>query len=519
VRVLRDQDWWVRVRAADALGALGGKTVVDSMITLLQDPDEAIRRHAVEILNMVPDERAIDALVAALDDPDWWVRERAIDTLGKTGDRRAVEPLLRLLAADDTVVALCARALSAIGDPQAIMPLCLWAESDREDARQDVLEALKSFLRKPISAEEKAHIQTALGRFSAPRPGARGAISPSHDAAPRSAGALPPSGYTARLPVRPMAPPPVVRRAVEEKKPVHATNGPSENPQLGVADVHRLEPGTVLLDRYRVIRKVGRGGYGAVYLVEDAAIQDQVILKILNPQLSFDENARYRFVRELKLTRRITHRNIIRLHDILDLGGVYAVSMEFFPGEDLGQILEREVRINWERGLMMMAQVCDGLAAAHEIGVVHRDLKPANLLIGDDDFVKILDFGLATPIQNPESRLTKSGLLIGTPEYMAPEQIAGEQVDARVDIYAVGIIFYEMFSGMKPYVDETPVKVLFRHLEGDAAPLSEVAPELPAALANLVARTMARDPDQRPATVQELRQEIDARLAALQERS
>lgn len=512
VRVLRDHDWWVRVRAADALGALGGQTVVDSMIALLRDSDEAIRRHAVEILNMVPDGRAVDALVVALDDPDWWVRERAIDTLGKTGDVRAVDPLLRILAIDETVVAICARALALIGDPRAIMPLCLWTESDREDVREEVMDALKGFLRKSISPEEKAHIQAALGRFSGPRQGARRA-GPPPVGQPRAAGSLPPAGYTAGLPMRTPAPaPPVVHRPQESAAVLPVSPGGS---LAGVGDVHRLEAGTMLLDRYQIVRKVGRGGYGAVYLVEDAAVGEQVILKILNPQLSFDENARQRFVRELKLTRRITHPNIIRLYDFLDLGGAHAVSMEYFPGEDLGQILAREVRLSWERGLRIMWQVCDGLAVAHGIGIVHRDLKPANLLIGDGDTLKILDFGLATPIQNPESRLTKSGLLIGTPEYMAPEQIAGEKVDARVDIYAIGIMLYEMFSGMKPYMDDTPVKVLFRHLEGDATPLAEVAPEVPAGLASLVTRTMARNPDERPPTVVDLRDEIAARLTSL----
>ncbi len=511
VRVLRDQDWWVRVRAADALGALGGEKVVEAMLPLLQDSDESIRRHAVEILHAVPDARAVEALVAALDDPDGWVRQRAIETLGKTGDARAVEPLLRVLASEEGAVPSCARALAEIGDPRAIAPLCLWAESDQEEIRYEACEALKSFLRRPISAEHRAEAQAALGRSSATTGAPRGDWTPSPIAAlPRPAGRL--DGGL------PPAPAPM-RRAVEPSPAAAPIRSASGAVQLGVVDVNQLASGSLLLDRYRIVRKIGRGGYGAVYLVEDAAIQDEVVLKILNPQLSFDENARLRFVRELKLTRRITHKNVIRLHDLLDLGGAHAVSMEYFAGEDLGQILAREGRLGWERSLRLIAQVCEGLEVAHEMGILHRDLKPANILVGEGDAVKILDFGLASPLQQADARLTKSGLLIGTPEYMAPEQIAGDQVDARADIYSLGIMLYEMLSGMKPYTDETPVKVLFRHLEGDATPLAEVAPTLPAGLALLVSRAMARDVADRPPSVVRLREEIEVRLRSLAERN
>jgi serine/threonine-protein kinase len=272
----------------------------------------------------------------------------------------------------------------------------------------------------------------------------------------------------------------------------------------------------VLLSRYRVLRKVGRGGFGAVYLVDDAVIEEQVILRILNPQLSVDDSALKRFVQELKITRRITHKNVIRIYDFLELGSSHAVSMEYFSGQDLWEILEREKSLDCRRGLRIMSQVCDGLAAAHAEGVVHRDIKPANILVGNDDEVKVLDFGLASANQNLGSRLTKSGLLIGTPEYMAPEQISDEEVDHRSDIYSAGILMYEMFSGRKPFTAETPVKILFQHLEGEAPPLSEIVPGLPQGVSDLVARSMSKAREDRSATVEELKTLIEKELETIQ---
>ena len=531
VRALRDEDWWVRVRAADALGTLGGDKVVDSVVGLLADPDESIRRHAVEILNAVSDERAVEPLIDALEDADWWVRERAIDALGKTKDERAVEPLLALLASDENAVSLCVRALGAIGDARAVPGLCRLVESEREDVRRDAAEALKSLLRTPLESSARSAVQAALGRLHDPSVSSSGTPLPVRRSATPSPWRLPraedlPSADGQRPAPRPVSRPmdvlPLMPASRVSSAPAAASGAAAPKPAGGgeptlIADVNQLKPGIVLLDRYRVLKRIGHGGFGAVYLVEDAAIQEEVILKFLNPHIAIDADAKQRFVQELRLTRKITHKNVIRLHDFLALGSTHAVSMEYFPGEDLGQILAREKRLDPRRVLYLALQICEGLAAAHNVGVVHRDLKPPNILVGEADAVKIVDFGLAASQQQTGPRLTQSGVLIGSPEYMAPELISGEAMDARADIYSLGIVMYEAVSGCRPFTDETPVKVLFRHLEGNARPLGTLVPGIPSGLESLVARAMARDAAHRPANVEALHRLLEGQLEALEE--
>jgi serine/threonine-protein kinase len=520
VRALGDQDWWVRVRAADALGALGGEKVVQAVVGLMDSSDEFLRRQAVEILNAVPTQAAAKALIKALRDEDWWVRERAIDALGKNRDPRAVEPLLALLARHERTAPLCAKALAAIGDARAIEPIVRLLETGPAELRAEALEALKAFPMSDLGPTERSVLQAALARVPsengpviAPAPSIL-EIAP-RPAAPRSAPvhtsrplATPPPRPLATPAPRPLAPPPPVT-PVMGARPV-----PPRTPAPGtILNYGELPVGTLLLERYRVVRRIGRGGFGVVYLVEDSAIQEQLILKILHPQLSADETMSQRFVQELKLSRRITHKNVIRIFDFLDLGGAHAVSMEYFPGRDLGAVLEQGGPLPATRALPILAQACEGLAAAHAEGVVHRDIKPGNLLVGERDVTKILDFGLASTRDFAGSRLTKSGILIGSPEYMAPEQITGEKVDSRADLYSLGVVMYEVLSGVKPFAAETPVKVLFQHLEGEVEPLGQRVSGLAPGVERLVQAAMSRDPGRRPASADALRALLEYEIA------
>ncbi len=492
ITALRDEDWWVRVRAADALGTLGGERVVDAVVTLLDDPDEFVRRYAVEILNTVPSERSVEPLIKALEDDDWWVHERAVDALGKAGDLRAVDPLLRLMGRDTRAIPICLRALGQLKDPRAVDPVCRMVESESKEVRREALIALAALV--------KSELPEALRALAIETLEAAGV-------------------KIERTGLRPME----VRRRREEARPSRAhpdmataehstgTGGdrpaaPS-TPSAGSArplNYSELSPGTRLLDRFSVVRRIGGGGFGAVYLVEDVIVREELVLKILNPQLSNDENMIRRFVQELKYTRRITHPNVIRIYDLINLGNAHAISMEHFPAQDLGAILNESGMLSLPRTLKIIAQVCEGLQAAHDKGVVHRDIKPANILVGGDDVTKIVDFGLASVGASTGSRLTKSGILVGTPEYISPEQIIGGEVDGRADLYSLGVVMYEMLSGQAPFKGENAVNMLFQHLDDEVPPLRTLVPDIPEPVERAVMCAMAKTPNDRPHSALEM---------------
>jgi serine/threonine-protein kinase len=487
VTALRDSDWWVRVRAADALGTLGGPRVIDAVIGLVQDPDDFVRRYAVEILNLVTDPRAVDALILALDDHDWWVRERAIDALAKAADPRAVEPLLQALVVDPRATPLCIKALAAVPDERAVEPLCQLAASENLDIRREALVALRAYASAELSEASHSRIIDTLRTAGAGlEPGPAQPASHSSSAARAT-----PSPETGRP--QPAVRPPASRESAAKSRPVQP-----------LVDFQHLEPETVLAERFRVIRRIGGGGFGTVYLVEDVVVREELVLKVLSPHLSLDELMIRRFVQELRLSRRITHRNVIRIHDLLDLRGARAISMEYFDGRDLGATLRQDGPLSVERARSITQQVVDGLTAAHALGIVHRDIKPANILLGDDDLVKIVDFGLASVGQSTMSRLTQSGILVGTPEYISPEQITGAAVDGRTDLYSLGVVMYEMVTGRQPFQGSSAVNVLFQHLEPNVPHPRELVPDIPEEFDDLIMRCMARDPAERPADAKAL---------------
>jgi serine/threonine-protein kinase len=499
VSALRDEDWWVRVRAADALGSLGGDKVVEAVLELLDNPDEFLRRYAVEILNTVPDQRSVAPLIRALADPDWWVRERSIDALAKTGDPRAVDPIMDLMLRDAEATPLCARALGALGDARAVEPLCELLESSSAEIRREARDALVLLSKCSFPSDTLGRIRQVLAGFSyrvtenpfsvhARRPLADPETGrPEHRKAKSDTLSMRAGSYLRETDTETKDPSPAVPAS-----PVPLLRG------------DRIAADTMLLERYRVKRKIGSGGFGTVYLVQDTAVRDDVILKILSSHISEDETMIKRFIQELKFTRLIAHKNIIRIHDFLDLPGGHAISMEYFPSEDLASILRRIEKLECRRGVKIAAQICEGLAAAHAEGVIHRDIKPPNILVGQDDTVKIVDFGLASMAHQVGSRLTKSGILIGTPQYMAPEQITGEKIDPRTDLYSLGVMMYEMFTGLQPFRGDTAVSILFHHLEGEVPHPNTICADIPQELSDVVMLAMAKNRDNRPPTANDL---------------
>jgi serine/threonine-protein kinase len=274
-------------------------------------------------------------------------------------------------------------------------------------------------------------------------------------------------------------------------------------------DITTLKAGDIIEGRYKYIDRIGRGAFGTVLLMEDTVVDERLILKFLNPNVSEDEEVMKRFVHELRYSRKITHKNVIRIYDFLYIQGLYAISMEYFPSHTLGGEIVNEKPMELRRALQFGCDIATGMTVAHQVGIVHRDLKPANLLINQDGLLKIVDFGVAAAHREGDTQLTKTGYVIGSPKYMAPEQILGKKVDERADIYAEGVILYEMLTGVPPYARGDHMSVMYQHVQGRARPPAEINSALPAALSDAVMKAMAVDKNKRFQSMDELRTTLE----------
>jgi len=216
-----------------------------------------------------------------------------------------------------------------------------------------------------------------------------------------------------------------------------------------------LEIGTVLANRYKIVRRIGEGGMGAVYQARDLELNRVVALKVIRPSLAKNPEILSRFKQELILARQVTHKNVIRIYDLADFDGVKFITMDFIDGRDLKSVLRENGKFAPRQAAEIIEQVCRGLEAAHSEAVIHRDLKPQNIMMDRSGKITVMDFGIAR--STAPGGMTHTGALIGTPEYMSPEQAKGEKLDARSDIFSVGIIFYELLTGNTPYKADTSI--------------------------------------------------------------
>ncbi len=264
--------------------------------------------------------------------------------------------------------------------------------------------------------------------------------------------------------------------------------------------------GTLYARRYEVIEELGRGGMGKVYKVLDKEIQEEVALKLLNPEIAADEKTIERFRNELKYARRITHRNVCRMHDINRDKDTYFITMEYVPGEDLKTVIKRTGRFPEAEAVPIAAQVCEGLAEAHRLGVVHRDLKPQNIMIDGNKNVRIMDFGIARSLA--AKGVTEAGMIIGTPDYMSPEQVEGMEADARSDIYALGATLYEMVTGRVPFEGDTALIIAMKHKAEIPLSPKEINPELSEELTTVILKCLEKEREKRYQTAEELLAEL-----------
>src|SRR3954470_5928973 len=282
-------------------------------------------------------------------------------------------------------------------------------------------------------------------------------------------------------------------------------------------DVWRMRHSTVLsfavpmvgktLGKYRIVEKIGRGGMGVVYRGVDETLDRQVAIKAISPELVEEDLVR-RFRAEAVTLAKVNHPNIATVYELFREDDSLLMVMELVRGQTFEQLIERTGALPAERAIGLVRQVLDALGHAHRAGIVHRDLKPANLMLTDDGAVKVMDFGIAR-VSGTE-RMTSDGLMVGTPAYMAPEQVRGEEVDGRTDLYAVGVILYRLVTGKLPFKAETAVSMIQSQLNDQPTPAREVRTELPDWLDAVLMRSLAKRPADRYQTAEEYRRALDS---------
>ena len=281
---------------------------------------------------------------------------------------------------------------------------------------------------------------------------------------------------------------------------------PSPPPVSSISAFQGLQPGVLFGDRYEIMGVLGQGGMGAVYKARDRELDRLIALKVIRPELATDPAILARFKQELILSRNITHKNVVRIFDLGEAEGIRFISMEFVDGEDLRTILRRDGKFAPKESIAVVEQVCRALDCAHSEGVIHRDLKPQNIMRDKNGRIVVMDFGLARSLG--DSGLTQTGALVGTLEYMSPEQAMGSTLDQRSDIFSVGLIFFELLTGKAPYHADTAIASLMKRTREEAQSVSDVEVTVPKSLSAIVSRCLEREPANRYHSAVELLQQL-----------
>ncbi len=261
-----------------------------------------------------------------------------------------------------------------------------------------------------------------------------------------------------------------------------------------------LSPGSLFHGRYEILGPLGRGGMGMVYRAHDKTLDETVAIKVLRPDFAQDPAMAARFRSEIKLARKVRHRNVCAIHDYGEERGLLYISMELVEGVDLKRVLRERGALPFEEAFDVSIQIAQGLQAVHDAGIIHRDLKTPNIMVDPQRVARLMDFGIAKR-QEGGGASTATGQILGTPEYMSPEQAQGQRVDFRSDVYALGIVIYEIFTGDVPFRGETPISTILKHLH-DPPPIN--AARVPDALRPLLRRALAKNPDGRYPTARAL---------------
>lgn len=510
LKAFRQADEQIASRAINLLGSRGEPPVIQTALQFMADKDQYLRHTVHTILTLTEDPAVMPYLVEALTNSEPWVRRCAAEVLGMLGDkgRDAVPTLLEMAQANEEEGVLALQVLTKIGDPRAIPVCLLHMQSGTPVLQEHALQALAVLTdvenfdgvlypmltwRDRVAADRKVLFNRAAAALIKRFPGCvtseklqRLTLDTSFTSAVRA----------------------------QEHSATPSTGGGAIKQTQGERDAQGVNPmaipsGAILGGRYQVIRRIGEGGFGTVVLAKDTMVKEELILKFLHSRLAADERVIQRFIQELLYARRITHENVIRIHDFLQIDNTYAIAMEYFPGHNLGvEVGEKRFLTDRQRGVHVLVSICRGMQKAHQIGIIHRDLKPTNILLNDEGVVKIVDFGLAAAVTEEATKLTRTGEMLGTPRYMSPEQARNSTLDARTDIYSLGVIMYEMLTGRAPYLGDHPLAILYQHVEGKPTLPRAINPRVTPEVEAIILKAMAADPARRFQSMEEFEQSL-----------
>ncbi len=499
---LDQQEWWGKEQAVKCLFRLADERLGKVAKALTDHKQEFVRNTSQQLAAQQSDLVDLESLRESAIHENWQIREKAIITLGNSGKRESLGILKNVIKHWPESAAGVLQALARLGFSKGLEIAFACLKMPEAAIQREALTTISSLTTRQHAENVRENVMRMVPKLQATvRDTAEQVVTQLTSDFDLQKLQIDKAGFFETSLVK-------IDESQTLEQPTADTRATAPTQVVSFQNIEELKENDIWMDRYRISREIGRGAMGRVMLAEDEMVGEQLILKFMHPELTADGASRERFLREVKYSRKVSHANVIRIHDMLFKDNLCAISMEYFLSRGVDEVLREKRGFKAKEGLDILYQVAEGMAAAHKQEVIHRDLKPSNILINDSGLVKVVDFGIATASSYSDATLTKTGSIIGTPAYLSPERAKGQEADYRCDIYALGIIAYSMFVGHLPYKGE-PIAILFQHLEGTALPAHEVNPSVPAKISLLIQKMMAVEAENRVQTMNDVCIAID----------